>query len=50
MAEIKNIQIDVRYKSIDMGKIDLAEIKSVIYNFSIEKKIGEAGEQNGLFL
>ncbi|GLB31467.1 hypothetical protein LAD12857_33900 [Lacrimispora amygdalina] len=48
LAEIKNIQIDKKYESMDMEKIDLTELKPAIYApynyFSIGKKLGEMGD------
>lgn len=48
LAEIKNIQIDKAYESMDMEKIDLTQIKPAIYApyqyFSIGEKLGEMGE------
>lgn len=48
MAEIKNIQIDRQYETMDMKKIDLTQLKPAIYApynyFSIGEKLGEMGE------
>ncbi|WP_097003221.1 hypothetical protein [Lacrimispora amygdalina] len=48
LAEIKNIQIDEKFKTMNMEKIDLTELKPAIYApynyFSIGKKLGEMGE------
>ena len=48
LAEIKNIQIDQAYKTMDLKKIDLTELKPAIYApyhyFSIGKKIGDMGD------
>ena len=47
-AEIKNIQIDKQYESMDMKKIDLTVLKPAIYApynyFSVGEKLGEMGE------
>lgn len=47
LAEIKNIQIDKEYESMDRKKIDLSKISPVIYApyqyFSIAEKLGEMG-------
>lgn len=48
LAEIKNIQIDEKYKNMDMKKIDLTQLKPAIYApynyFSIGNKLGQMGE------
>lgn len=48
LAEIKNIQIDEKFETMNMEKIDLTELKPVIYApynyFSIGKKLGEMGD------
>lgn len=48
LAEIKNIQIDKEYESMDMKKIDLTQIHPAIYApynyFSVGDKLGEMGE------
>lgn len=48
LAEIKNIQIDKKYETMDLKKIDLTQLKPAIYApynyFSIGKKLGEMGE------
>lgn len=48
LAEIKNIQIDKQYETMDMQKIDLEKTRPVIYApynyFSIGQKLGEVGE------
>lgn len=48
LADIKNIQIDKKYKDMNMERIDLREIKPAIYApynyFSIGRKLGEIGE------
>jgi len=47
-AEIKNIQIDKQYETMDMKRIDLTQLKPAIYApynyFSIGEKLGEMGE------
>lgn len=48
LAEIKNIQLDKQYESMDMQMIDLREIKPAIYApynyFSIGEKLGQMGQ------
>ena len=48
LAEIKNIQIDKEYESMDMKKIDLTQIHPAIYApynyFSVGDKLGEMGD------
>ena len=48
LAEIKNIQIDKEYETMDMTKIDLRKLKPTIYApyhyFSIGEKLGNMGE------
>lgn len=48
LAEIKNIQIDKEYESMDIKKIDLTKVRPAIYApynyFSIGNKLGEMGE------
>lgn len=48
LAEIKNIQIDRAFEAMDLEKIDLTQLRPVIYApyqyFSAGKKLGEMGE------
>lgn len=48
LAEIKNIQIDKEFESMNMKRIDLTQIRPVIYApynyFSTGTKLGEMGE------
>ena len=48
VARVTNIQIDERYRDMDMEMIDLARIRPAIYSpyqyFSIGDKLGEMGE------
>ena len=48
LAEIKNIQIDTVFESMDLRKIDLTQLHPVIYApynyFSVGDKLGEMGE------
>ncbi len=54
LGSIKNIQIDKKYENMDMKKIDLTQIRPVIYApynyFSIEKKLGEMGDWKKHFI
>ena len=48
LAAIKNIQIDKNYENMEMKKIDLTQLRPVIYApyhyFSVGNKLGEMGE------
>lgn len=48
LAEIKNIQIDREYESMDLKKIDLTKLRPIIYApyhyFSVGEKLGEMGQ------